>query len=861
MRVVNAFVFLILFASAALAADLVVMRDGSEQSGTLELCADDSCRLSGKRIPIAGIRAIFLDGAKKDLSARSGSILMRDGSVRSGVVTFINRGTVDTDDQEFDRSRVAAVIFGGAAEPLEDLLILRDGSVRSGALSTCNAASCTVDSSITPLASIEWIGLSREDPIPPSSSADEVHKIDGTVVAGRMSRIDATTVSTTRGPLTRAETAWVHLVPPQAPAPAQPGAFGAPPPTPPPAQPPVQPPQPPVQPPQPPVQPPAPAPGSSGRSPTAGGWPPPLPRVDAGARRGGLWTGTVQTRLDGLSDGTSFVMTIDAQVKLREKITPLPYGTGAAFRAIGSFAAMIPEGSVVRQSITCRGPGVSCDGQGTVTVSGEESQGCSGIWIRNENIDTTPQYQFSIPQNGLYSICHGFPPGAGFPTTWRNSEGSDVSDTSFLSPVIGRHPTFPPSEFMDPQARTFEGNFGMMRGSFTQPLSSGAFQTMSVSWSICREGVQCTAPPPLPPPPGGPSTPREEPAADDDEDDCANLQRLINAIRALRETYELFEDAFSAAEERRAAARDAIFGFSGTLAKFSVSLAGLASEAITGALGDLIGFVGSLTGLAQEVSLDNASQVVVAIGDSDVGFSPIERAAVNDAVRKADAFLKQTGDDAGALRTYANEIGRSDAAIAKGKNVVKGLSIVSSVKDYAEKTNGLANSIQEYGDASREATLQKSGMEDTQERMADKQLEIDEARRRLSGPCPGIPSTGYRQGATNGYQLVQSTPSAPEPGATADEIRAAAATATAVEARMNNAVTWLLPFFARVTDGVSPQLLRALLRQAEPDLRAAKADAEAAATVGREVERKLSPGTNQASLQMLQSSSAYAGYH
>ena len=857
MRVASVFVVLFLLTGAARAADVVVLRDGSEQSGTLELCADNTCRLSGKRIAIADIRAIFLDGAKKDLSVRSTAIVMRDGSVRAGLVTFINRGTVDTDEQEFDRSRVAAVFFGDSGKPAQDLLILRNGTVRSGALTTCNAASCTVDGSVTPVANIEWIGLAREDVIPPSSSADEVHKTDGTIVAGRMSRIDATTVSTTRGPLTRAETAWVHLVPPAQPPAPQPGAFGAPQPTPPPVQPPLQPP---VQPPQPPVQPPAQPSGAGTPSPGgAGGWPPPVPRVDAQPRRGALWTGTVRARLEGTSSGVSSTSTIDAEVRLREKITPLLLGTGAAFRAIGTFTALIPEGSVVTESLTCRGPDVSCDGRGTITVSGEDQQSCSGIWHKRENLDTSAQYGFNVPQAGLYSVCLGFPNGASYPVTWRNSQGSSTYEHGYISPVIGRHPVLPPAEFMDPQPRTFAGT-AMMRGSFSQQISSGAFQTLVVSWSICREGVQCTAPPSLPPPAGGtPDDPSTAP--DDDEDDCAKLQRLINAIRALRETYELFEDAFTAAEARRAAARDAIFGFSGTLAKFSVSLAGLASEAITGAVGDLVGFIGSLTGLAQETSLDNASQVVVAIGDTDVAFSPIEKAAVNDAVRKADAFLAQTGDEAGALRTYANEIGRSDAAINRGKSVVKGISIVSSLKDYAEKTSSLADSIQEYGDWAREAAVQKTGMEDTQERMQDKQAEIDEARARLTGPCPGIPSTGAARRQTRPYELVQSSPSAEEPGATAGEVRALTAAAGNVEARMSSAVTWLLPFFARVTNGVSPQLLRALLKQAEPDLRAAKAEAEAAATAGRELERKLSAGTSQARVQVLQSSFSPRGYH
>lgn len=118
MRVVKPFIALwfILSSLAALATDVVVMRDGSERFGVLSLCEDPQCNLSGKRIPIAEIRAIYLDGPRKELPVRSSSIVMRDGSVRTGRVTFLNRGTVDTDDEELDRSLVAAIIFSVASE-------------------------------------------------------------------------------------------------------------------------------------------------------------------------------------------------------------------------------------------------------------------------------------------------------------------------------------------------------------------------------------------------------------------------------------------------------------------------------------------------------------------------------------------------------------------------------------------------------------------------------------------------------------------------------------------------------------------------------------------------------------------------
>mgnify|MGYP006199341979 CR=1 FL=1 len=90
-------------------------------------------------------------------------IVFRDGSIRKGRVTFVNRGTVDFADEEFSRSTVASIYFAGAAVPVSDYLILTDGASRSGSLTTCSAASCTLDGSLVPLSNIQWIGLAREE--------------------------------------------------------------------------------------------------------------------------------------------------------------------------------------------------------------------------------------------------------------------------------------------------------------------------------------------------------------------------------------------------------------------------------------------------------------------------------------------------------------------------------------------------------------------------------------------------------------------------------------------------------------------------------------------------------------------------
>ncbi|HUP46915.1 MAG TPA: hypothetical protein VM779_15520 [Thermoanaerobaculia bacterium] len=848
LRAARALMLLFAFfgAIAARAEDIVIMRDGSERSGRLELCDEQHCRLSGTPIPVAQVRSIHLDGTpKQTLPRKSEIVVLRDGTIREGRVIFVNLGTVDTEHEEIDRSLVAAIIFSALpGEPVQDYLILRDGSVRSGTLSSCNAASCTLDGAVTPLASVEWVGLAREDSAAPRSTADEVHKIDGTVVPGRLSRIDATNVSTTRGPIPRAETAWIHLTPPPETQPAQPGAFGAPQPAPEPQQPQPPPPPPPPPPPSPQPQPPLPQP-TGGE--TTSRWPP-QPGAPGVPRRGALWTGTVQARLHGTVDGIYSQLDIEADVRLRESITPLLVPAGGTVRTVGTFISLLPEGNAVKHTFTCRGEGLTCRGSGTITY-GDEGQGkCSGIWLKSADVDVSNPYGFDIPRSGMYSLCLDFPGNPEYDVTYSTSEGSSTEELNFISPVIGDHPSVPATPMRDLQVRTFEGGAARMEGSFTIP-ATGAFVTMDASWSVCREGVVCSAPPPLPPPGGGgPDEPPDPDDDDDDEEDCAKLSRLIDGMRALREAYEMHEASFIEAERNRDAARDSIYGFSGTLSQFFVSLGGFAAEGLKGSLGDLVGLIGSGLGLAQEYSGDNVAQAVVGMSATDLAFSPAEAAGVSNAVRKADEVLKATGSDSQALRTYADEIGRSDALRAKGQNVVKGLSVVVSARDYIDKTNGLADSIQDYLDHRSEANSHKENMENTQDLMAEKQTEIDEARAALDGPCPGIPSTrttprrNQMIETTPVYRLVQATAPAAEPAATPEELRTAVAALQDVEAKMSNAITWLLPFFAGVTDDASPELQRALLRRAEPDLRAVKDDVEAAVEAGRRLESLLGNG-------------------
>lgn len=555
--------------------------------------------------------------------------------------------------------------------------------------------------------------------------------------------------------------------------------------------------------------------------------------------------GVIQARLQGTVDGFTSRLDVDVRVRLRERIFPLNYP--GALKAIGTYIRLDHEGTVLRNRSRSSGPGTSCRGEGAVTVSAPDAMVCSAIWIKDADVDTTPGFKFNVPRGGSYEVCVDTRSSTSYDVTCQTGDGPHIQPTNFFPPTLGRNPAMPPSLFADvrdPQVRQFDSGPGKMQGAYSVS-AVGAYTKMDVSWSICREGVQCSDPPPLPGTGGGGPDPGGRTADAKDKDDCLTLGRLIDGMRALREAYEAFEASFVEAERNRDQARDSIYGFQGSLAQFFTSLGSLASEALIGTYGDVVGLIGATIALGQDPGDDNLAQGIIALADADVGFSPAAHEGVLNAIRKADAALEATDLDSIALRTYAEELAKSEAALAKGQKIVKGISVVVSVKDYYDKTKGLADSIQSYLDHRSEAERNRSSMNEIQDQMEQKQAEIDEARAALDEPCPDIPSTGNvprRNSATefsSPYRLVQSAAGAGDPPVTPEEVRTATAALSRVEARMASATTWLMPFFARVTEGVSPRMLRLLLKQAEPDLRAVKADLETAGQAGRDLERKL----------------------
>ena len=524
----------VLVCAFPLSGDVLLLKDGSRVSGHLTFCDEETCIVDKKPIPVEQIAQIGLGASPKLPTARrGGNIFLTDGTLRPGRFTGLNLGYVYVDDEEVERELVAYLIPGSAA-PASDLLVAADGSTRAGVLERCNAASCTFDGAVIPFERIRWIGLGQEGQDPPSAASDAIHLAGGDPVAARLTGADATTVSTTRGTFPRTDVTWIHVVPPAQPSP--PGSGGAPihqdepsrqppstaPPAPPPAQPPPAPPPP---------------PGSGGAtSPSA---------TPSAMRRGPLWTGTIDSRISGTVDGIFNNFEAHVDVKLREYVTPmLVIGT---LKSIGRVSIFVPEGTVLRNSISCSGGGLTCSGQGTTTITGDpRTPGTATAIYWKTTADSMAGYGFDIPQGkALYWVGVSVPDNPHFDVTYR-TDVTSVEQMGFGSPVGGRVPLVPPPDLSDLEYRYLEG--GTMRGSFSKTLSDG--QQYAVSWSVCPEEIPC---PPAAPLPEG-SAPPDDPCARSGQqsalsDTCRS--QLDHALDSLAPALDEYNDLMASAEANR----------------------------------------------------------------------------------------------------------------------------------------------------------------------------------------------------------------------------------------------------------------------------------------------------------------------
>ncbi|MGE5233645.1 MAG: hypothetical protein ACM3OB_06000, partial [Acidobacteriota bacterium] len=109
----------------AAGADLLVLRDGSRQTGALQSCVADQCRLDGRSIAVSQIAWIEF-GSARDTSGKGTAfpppvadpthdeVHLADGTVATGALEGISLGEVAFAERSFDRADVRWLHFAGA---------------------------------------------------------------------------------------------------------------------------------------------------------------------------------------------------------------------------------------------------------------------------------------------------------------------------------------------------------------------------------------------------------------------------------------------------------------------------------------------------------------------------------------------------------------------------------------------------------------------------------------------------------------------------------------------------------------------------------------------------------------------------
>jgi hypothetical protein len=496
----------------AAADDLLVLKDGTQQRGALTACLDDDCYLSGHAIPLAEI--VWLGLAPKTASpptvaaSNADRVMLRNGGERSGRLIGVSLGAVTLDAVELDRREVAWIRLAdstagsahvpppGESGPAFDVITLRDGSVRLDRLVACAGGSCQLEGegplARSTIASVSFASLSGAgSPGGAVGSEDLVTLRGGGTREGPVYGLSPDDVVASSGTYDRDSVASVLFAAETTPST---GGYGAPGDTPPsggPATPP----------------PPAPPPPSTGSPPSGS----PSPSGTAGGAAGtpgAVWTGTIQGT-HRLSDGyTSELTTLTVRLRAREVVNR---GATAADGVTTSEIIVLKGEDFLFGATYTRqehfAGGSRCAGSGEARGGAQEQAGA--IYVKRRNMDLTPLLGFDLPlDGGIYLLSPETPVDAKYTIQCHDDNDSWTTENSFMDPAIGRMPNnpWPGTPLADPEVRYLDG--GRMHGSFQTAVGPGEFA--EVSWSLCRQGVECP-----PPPPPLPTTPS------DDFDPCA----------------------------------------------------------------------------------------------------------------------------------------------------------------------------------------------------------------------------------------------------------------------------------------------------------------------------------------------------
>jgi hypothetical protein len=502
-----------LLPAAAAAQDVLILKDGKQRTGPLTVCAGAVCRLGGVETALSEIGWIGLGqeaAAPPALAAATVDVvLLRGAGERRGRLVGVSLGVVTLEDAEVDRAavswiRLADLTAGSAHAPADgesgpslDAVAMRDGSVRIGELVACAGASCYLEGAgplrredITAIAFGAGGGSKGSAaPAGDAGAEDRLVLTSGGNRDGAVYGVSPDDVVAASGAYERGAVAAILFA--EESSGDSPDAYGAPPDAP--AQPPPT---------QPASQPPAPPPsgGSTGTAPR-----PPVPGAapPSSRTRGRLWSGTIDARIWGTESDIFTVWTLHLDVKLREYLSPMLIPGRSDLKAMGTIVTFAPEGTVLSNSIRCSGPYLSCSGEGTTTITGgTDTPGVAAAIYRKTTDDPMMAgYGFDVPRGeALYFVGVGAADGTGFDVTYRSLETS-VSRSGFITPICGRVPLLPLTEYSDREYRYLDG--GRMIGSFSHAVYGGTSQ-ISVSWSICPDGTSC---PELPPLPEGESSP------------------------------------------------------------------------------------------------------------------------------------------------------------------------------------------------------------------------------------------------------------------------------------------------------------------------------------------------------------------
>lgn len=749
-------------------------------------------------------------------------------------------------------SLVALLGLCGAAGA--DVVLLRDGSHRAGALAACAGEQCRIGGRTIARAEIAWIGLGVDEPPAPAPPADpgrdEVRLRDGSAHAGRLVGVSLGTVVSERGSWDREDVGWIYLAPEREAEPEQPlGAQE------------IEEPEPP----EPTVSPPDPPPVEETVD------PPPERTVDPPPRRPRPPQDPVRPCPAGQPLGA------EVEILIRG-VVPQQWRRDETLRVWFRLApdappdGRLPASYVLAGDMWWQAEATACtDLPGT---EGFAAEVCSCRSSRAEGRDREPgghddrgrfdalepELTFLVPEPARDALSVELecvtPTGRSLGSTgFSFLHRYDISPDCESDVCTAAGPCSGATADRSCRQRPELHAVIPFAGEGHVPGAPADAARESVTWRVC---CGCGEPPRGPPPEFDERPPESDPCHDAAERFAAMVQRL----RAARETYELFERDLRCASASRDAARDSIWGASGSLAKLSNALLGLAAEGVEGALGTLLGLLSTNVALLQQPGQAAQVDAVIELATSDEALSMAEREILRQAWTQANQYLLDHPDDvAGAARILRQQT----TLVQGGKGLAKAISLLAAMKGFQDAAGELCRDLSRYAAWREEADREQAGMDQASRQLDAHLAAIEELRSRcpeVGPPPPRPPDDGAARQPCPAHAMPQGEPDAPcslpLPGGTeaaegspdaaaasgaagdageadgaAEAMGEIAAVAQRVEQRAAaELLPRLVPFLIDETDEEDLPLARHLLAGLAPHLEATLADLRRARQIG-----------------------------